>query len=86
MVIAKYLKLQRESKGYLMTKNIFTCDNCGKTFDAVQALALEFNCDKCRDTIIVYSTDSAELIVELEKRITDLQVDLDSAKFLIWEN
>ena len=69
-----------------MTKSIFTCDNCGKPFDAVKALELDFTCDKCRDVIMVYSTDSARLIVELEKRITELQVDLDSAKFLIWEN
>jgi transcription initiation factor IIE alpha subunit len=68
-----------------MTKSIFICDNCGKTFDAVQALELEFTCDKCRDTIIVYSTDSAELIVELEKRIKELKVELDSTKVLLFD-
>jgi DNA-directed RNA polymerase subunit RPC12/RpoP len=63
-----------------MSDTIFVCENCGKKFNAETALNLDFNCDKCRDSIVTYYTDAAKCILRLEAELAACQARVKDHK------
>lgn len=53
------------SKTPTVVKFPFECENCGYKPTAKEVVKHKGDCPKCRDTVITYTVDAAELIEQL---------------------
>lgn len=54
----------------------FECENCGHKPTAQSVIVHHGDCEKCRDTVITYSVDSAQCIEQLEREVDALKEQL----------